>query len=417
MEYGLIASRISHSFSKEVHSHIADYDYELKQLKAEELDGFFKNKAFKAINVTIPYKEAVIPYLYEIDEFAQKIGAVNTVVNKNGRLYGYNTDFLGMKALIQKNNIEICGKKVLILGSGGTAKTARAVCENLGACEVLTVSRTGAQCNITYEDAYKYHSDTQIIINTTPCGMYPEINTTAIDLSCFNRLEGAVDAVYNPLQTQFAINAKNSGAAAVCGLYMLVAQAVYACEYFLDKKLPADTVEKVYNKILYKKRNIVLIGMPSCGKTTIGKLIAQKENRPFIDTDLLIEEKTGRHPSVIIKEQGEETFRNIESEIIADVSAVGGRVISTGGGAVLRRENRENLIKNGVVFFIDRPLKMLSATADRPLSSDKSKLEAMYYSRLPIYTQFADFIIDNSGEAAAAAEQILKEMKNENFGN
>lgn len=411
MEYGLIAERLGHSFSKEIHARLADYDYELKELKTlEELDAFMRAKDFKAINVTIPYKENVIPYLDEIDSVALEIGAVNTIVNKNGRLYGYNTDFVGMKAMCEYAGISMLGKKVLILGSGGTSKTSLAVARAMGASEIYQVSRKKSAFAIDYDEAYSLHSNAQIIINTTPCGMYPEICGTAIDLSRFDRLEGAVDAVYNPLKTDFYLAAERQGAKAVCGLYMLVAQAVFACERFLGKRFDGGITEKVYKDILKSKQNIVLIGMPACGKSTIGKIIAEKTGRPFYDTDALIEEKTGCHPSEIIKGRGEAAFRDIEAEVVRQVSALSGAVIATGGGAVLREDNRKNLHKNGVVWFIDRPLELLAFTSDRPLSSTREALNKRYNERLPIYTATADYIVKNNGSAQEAAEQIEKDF-------
>lgn len=410
MEYGLIAERLSHSFSKEIHARLADYDYELKELSTEELDAFMTKKEFKAINVTIPYKSQVIPYLDSIDSAAEKIGAVNTVVNKDGKLYGFNTDYLGMKALAEKSGIEIKNKKVLILGSGGTSKTAFAVASDMEAKSIYTVSRKKSADSITYSEAYEKHRDAEIIINTTPCGMFPSISGCAIDVSAFESLEGVIDAVYNPLSTDLVLNAKDRGAKAVGGLYMLVAQAVFACEKFLDKSFSRQTIDKVYDEILALKQNIVLIGMPSSGKTTVGKSLADGLNRKFYDTDVLIEEKTGLHPSVIIKEQGEEAFRNIESEVVAQISAVSGAVIATGGGAVLRDKNRNNLSKNGVVWFLDRPLSKLITTSDRPLSSDRLSLEKRYKERYPIYTAAADFTVSGEKSVEETVSFIKKEM-------
>lgn len=411
MEYGLIAERLGHSFSKEIHARLAGYDYELKELKtAQELDAFMRKKDFKAINVTIPYKGDVIPYLDEIDHVAKEIGAVNTIVNKDGRLLGYNTDFAGMKAMCENSGIVVKDKKVLVLGSGGTSKTSLAVAKAMGAKEIYQVSRRKSEVAIDYDEAYALHSDAEIIINTTPCGMYPEICGSAIDVTKFKNLEGAVDAVYNPLKTDFYLSAEARGAKAVCGLYMLVAQAVFACETFIDTKFQEGTIQRVYKEILISKQNIVLIGMPASGKTTLGKYLAEKTGRPFYDTDDLIEEKTGKHPSVIIREQGEAAFRDIESQVVKEVSAKSGSVIATGGGAILREENRNNLRKNGVIWFIDRPLEKLITTSDRPLSSDREALAKRYSERYPIYTATADFVLKDIDGAKQAAEQIEKDL-------
>lgn len=410
MEYGLIAQRLGHSFSKEIHARLASYEYELKELEFSQLDTFMKARDFKAINVTIPYKGEVIKYLDEIDPVAAEIGSVNTVVNKNGRLIGFNTDFAGMKAMIIKSGIILNGKKVLILGSGGTSRTALSVCKNMGAAEIYQVSRTKSNTFITYDQAYSLHNDAQIIINTTPCGMYPEICTTPINLSGFKNLQGAIDVVYNPLKTEFALSAEKQGAKTVCGLYMLVAQAVFACEKFLDKKFDNSTIDRVYKELLKGKQNIVLIGMPASGKTTLGKYISENTGRKFYDTDEIIEQKTGKHPSVIINEQGEAAFRDIESVVVKEISAVSGAVIATGGGAVLREENRTNLHKNGVIWFIDRPIEQLITTPDRPLSSSRAALEERYNERYPIYNATADYVLKDFDTVSQAAEQIEKDM-------
>ncbi|MEE0946660.1 MAG: shikimate kinase [Acutalibacteraceae bacterium] len=411
MEYGLIAEKLSHSFSKEIHNRIADYTYELKEISKGELEDFLTKREFKAINVTIPYKSSVIPYLDFIDDIAKQIGAVNTVVNKNGKLYGFNTDFFGLKALIEKNNVQIKNKKVLVLGSGGTSKTANAVAKSLGADSVYTVSRKESDGCITYEDVYSEHTDAQIIINTTPCGMFPNIKELAIDIEKLSGLEAVIDVVYNPLCSELVVKAKEKGIKAVGGLYMLVAQAVFACEKFLDKTFDNSVIDTVYSEILSQKQNIVLIGMASCGKSTVGKQLSELLHRPFYDTDVLIEEKTGYHPSVIITQQGEEVFRSIESDTIEEISAVSGTVIATGGGAVIKKINRENLSKNGVAFFLDRPFEKLIATPDRPLSSDREALKKRYKDRYPIYTSFADFTISGEKSVEEICDIIKKEMK------
>ena len=358
MKYGLIGEKLGHSFSKEVHNKLFDYDYELKEIPQNELDLFLKQRAFKAINVTIPYKEKVIPYLDFISDIAKEIGAVNTVVNKNGKLYGYNTDFWGLKSLIQKSGISLKDKKVLILGSGGTSKTAFAVANSLGAKEVLQVSRNKKDGFITYEDIYINHTDAQILINTTPCGMYPNIDVSPLDISAFKRLEGVVDAIYNPLRSKLVCDAQKRGIKAVGGLYMLISQAVFAAEKFLDTNIEPQKTDAVYKSILNQKQNIVLVGMPGSGKTTVGKLLAKKLQLEFLDTDDLITEKYGNITD-IFKTKGEAVFRDYESEVIKEVSAVGGRVIATGGGAVLRAQNTDLLKRNGRIYFLDRPLESI----------------------------------------------------------
>ena len=371
MEYGLIGRKLGHSFSKTVHNLIGNYNYELKEIEPENLKDFMLKKDFKAINVTIPYKQEVIPFLAEIDPKAQKIGAVNTIVNKNGKLLGYNTDFLGLKSLILKNNMELCGKKVLILGSGGTSKTALAVAEDLGALEVFCLSRKGSEGLITYTEAYNNHTDAEVIINTTPCGMYPNIGESAIDISKFPRLEAVVDAVYNPLSSALVVEARNRGIKATGGLYMLISQGVFASELFLDKKYPETLVDGIFESILKEKQNIVLIGMPASGKTTVGKALAESLGRSFFDSDEEIVKREGTAVSEIFALKGEKYFRGCESEVIKELSALQSSVIATGGGAVLNPKNTDLLKENGKVFFLDRNLDDIAATPDRPLSSTR----------------------------------------------
>ncbi|MBE6728741.1 MAG: shikimate dehydrogenase [Ruminococcaceae bacterium] len=409
MEYGLIAKKLGHSFSKEIHALIADYEYELKELSETELDGFMKKADFKAINVTIPYKEKVIPYLNYIDDAARRIGSVNTVVKKEGKIYGYNTDYYGMQAMIFKSGINLKAKKVLILGSGGTSKTALCVAKDLGAQNVYGVSRTAKENHITYEQAYSIHNDAEIIINTTPVGMFPDTDSSPIDISLFKKLEGVVDVVYNPLNTLLYRDAKKMGIKAVCGLYMLVAQAVFAYEKFMEKSIEADEIDKIYSAVLKQKQNIVLIGMPACGKTTLGSFLAQKLGRKFVDTDLLITEKTGRTPSDIILKDGEDAFRKTESEVIKEISVLNSLIIATGGGAVLKSENTDNLKKNGVIVFIDRDPNMLIATDDRPLSLNREEIMKRYNERYNLYCSAADFIV--SGEMSTEEKALIIERK------
>lgn len=411
MEYGCIGEKLGHSFSKIIHNKLYDYEYELKEIPKECLSDFMKKANFKAINVTIPYKQDVIPFLDEISDIARKIGAVNTIVNKNGRLCGYNTDFLGMTALINYAKISLKDKKVLILGSGGTSKTAFAVAQSMGAAEIYRVSRKGGEGLITYAQAQDRFYDAEIIINTTPCGMYPNIMGAAVDINKFSNLSGVVDAVYNPLCSQLVVAAKRRGIPAVGGLYMLVAQAVFAAERFMENKIDKSVIDRIYNEISRDKENVVLIGMPSCGKTTVGKLLADKLGKEFIDTDELIVAKYG-DISEIFREKGEKGFREIESLIIAQVALKQSAVIATGGGAVLNPQNVDLLKGNGKVIFIDRSLDKLITTSDRPLSSSREMLEKRYNERYDIYCQSADYIVKADGDIKDNTQRILEVIQN-----
>lgn len=415
MEYGLIGRKLGHSFSKTLHNLIGNYDYELKEIEPDNLKDFMLKKDFKAINVTIPYKQDVIPFLAEIDPKAQKIGAVNTVVNKNGKLLGYNTDFSGLKSLILKNNMVLFGKKVLILGSGGTSKTALAVAEDLGASKIYRLSRQSAEGLITYTEAYNNHTDAEVIINTTPCGMYPNMGESAIDISKFPHLEAVVDAVYNPLSSALVVEARNRGIKSTGGLYMLVSQGVFASELFLDKKYPETLVEDIFESILKEKQNIVLIGMPASGKTTVGKALAESLGRSFFDSDEEIVKREGTAVSEIFAVKGEEYFRKCESEVIKELSALQSSVIATGGGAVLNPRNTDLLKENGKIFFLDRNLDDIAATPDRPLSSTREDLEKRYKERYPIYCASADYKINCSNEVEENVNAIKEVLNSENF--
>lgn len=415
MKYGLIGEHLPHSFSKEIHAKIAPYTYELHELEKHELDSFMKKKDFIAINVTIPYKKNVIPYLDEIDENAKKIGAVNTIVNKNGKLYGYNTDFFGMRALILKLGLDFSDKKVMILGTGGTSNTAIAVSESLGAKEIVVVGRTAKNGVITYDDAYANHTDTDFIINTTPCGMFPypdgneTIAGTPIDLDTFPNIKGVIDAVYNPLRTNLIMNGLEKGIPAEGGLYMLVAQAVVAAEKFMDTTLDASLTDKIFAEIESSKENIVLSGMPGSGKSTVGKFLAETLNRKFIDTDAEIVKKAGKEITEIFAEVGNDGFRKIEAEVVAAVSSENsGAVIATGGGAILRDDNVRALKRNGRIYFLNRPIENIIPTSDRPLALDRAAVEARFRERYGRYLSTCDMEV-RTVESPADVANMIKE--------
>ena len=390
MEYGLIANTLKHSFSKEIHALFADYEYILKELDEDSIRSFMMERDFKAINVTIPYKQTVIPYLDSISETAKGIGAVNTVVNKNGKLFGFNTDFFGMKALLLHAGIDIKAKKVAVLGTGGTSKTANYVAKILGAKEVLTVSRNPKIGQIGYDELYESHTDTDVIINTTPVGMFPKIDACAVDIDRFKNLSGVADAIYNPLRTELVLNAEKRGIPAAGGLYMLVAQAAEAVEKFIGKKIPKKQIDAVYNSVKCRKQNIVLYGMPASGKSTLGSQLAKELGKSFFDTDELIEKRENKTITQIFSESGEQGFRKTEAEVIAEVAVSTGAVIATGGGAVLNSRNVFELSKNGIAIFIDRPLEKLHGTPDRPLAKNAEQLVALYNERKKLYLNAAD---------------------------
>lgn len=411
MKCGLIGEKLGHSFSKEIHQKIGGYEYDLIELAPDELEGFILSRDFDGLNVTIPYKQAVMDYLDEISDLAREAGAVNTVVNKDGKLYGYNTDCGGMKMLIERMGVDLRGKKAFIAGSGGTSRTAEAVCKSLGASETVRASRSGRNGAVTYEEAYRLCSDAALLINTTPAGMYPDTESMPFDIDRFDHPEGLLDVIYNPLNTRLIQEARSRGIRAENGLYMLVGQAVLSSELFTGRKADAGLIEEIYQELLKDKQSIVLIGMPGCGKSTLAKILAKRLGRKMIETDELVSQEAGSSIKTIFAEHGEQYFRDLESKVIKRSSVKGGTVISTGGGAILRKENVDALRLNGVIVFIDRPLEDLVTSDSRPLSNDRSKLEKLYEERYQIYKDTADIVIKTGGTEEESSEKLWEALK------
>ena len=417
MEYGLIGAKLGHSYSKIIHEMLCGYRYDLCPLPTEEeARAFLAKRQFKAINVTIPYKKLVMEYCAYIDPRAKAIGAVNTVVNKNGLLYGYNTDYMGFAHLCDAHGVDFTGRTVLILGTGGTHNTTRAVALDKGAAKVLTVSRNPdpEQGELSYEEATA--SGAQIVINTTPAGMYPNVGVCNLDVAAMPGLEAVVDVVYNPDKTELVLRAEEAGVpVAVGGLEMLVAQAVYAAEYFLDCKFEDAPVEirRITAALRRDTLNIALIGMPSCGKTTLGKMLAKQLGRTFVDLDEEIVRADGRSIPDIFAAEGEDGFRAREAAETRRFGRENHQLLSCGGGVVKRAENLRALHQNGVVLFIDRPVETLAVGGERPLSSSMDALRRMEAQRLPLYLAAADAVIPNTGtleDALRAAMEALDEI-------
>ena len=407
MEYGCIGKKLGHSFSAVIHAKLGDYDYRLCELTETELIEFMTNKIFKGINVTIPYKETVIPFLDRIDESAKKIGAVNTVVNSNGVLTGYNTDFYGMSELLKRGGITLADKNVFILGTGGTSKTARAVAKSLGAAEINVVSRNPHNGEISYDEMFRRSAEVEVIINTTPVGMFPKSDASPANPEKFPNLSGAADAVYNPLTTEFISRARVCGANADNGLYMLVAQAAKAAELFFNDKTMTDKTNFVFSEIFKEKLNIVLVGMPGSGKTTIGKIVAEALGREFYDTDVEFVKENGEIADYF-KSNGEKAFRDKESDIVSDLGSKNGLVIATGGGAILRPENVKHLKENGLVIFLDRDVEKIVPTSDRPLGSDRNAIQKRYDERYPVYCSVADIKVDSNRDVNIVAQDVTE---------
>ena len=417
MEYGLIGARLGHSYSKIIHEMLCGYKYDLCPLPTEEeARAFLTKRQFRAINVTIPYKKLVMEYCSYIDPRAKAIGAVNTVVIKNGLLYGYNTDYLGFAHLCDAHGFDLAGRTVLILGTGGTHNTTSAVARDKGAAKVLTVSRhpdpeTG---ELSYAEAVR--SGAQIVINTTPAGMYPNVGVCNLDVAAMPGLEAVVDVVYNPDKTELILRAEEAGVpVAVGGLEMLVAQAVYAAEYFLDRKFedaPAE-IRRITAALRRDTLNIALIGMPSSGKSTLGRTLAERLGKRFVDLDEEIVKADGRSIPDIFAAEGEAGFRKLEAAQTARFARENRQVISCGGGVVKDPANLRALHANGIVLFIDRPLEDLLVGGGRPLSTSPEALKTMEAQRRPLYLAAADAVIPNKttpADAVTAAMEALDEI-------
>ena len=403
--YGLIGERLGHSFSTPIHEALWAEEYRLLPMDRDALDRFLQEKDFDGVNVTIPYKQTVLPYCDEIDEKAQAIGCVNTIVNRNGRLIGYNTDFDGAAYCLGRAGISLGGKSVLILGSGSTSLTLQAVAQAQGAAEVRRVSRQGA---LTYDNAHLLTAP-QVILNATPVGMYPNVEGRPVDLRRFPTVEAVGDVVYNPLHTDLVLQAEELGLRCCGGLAMLVAQAVYAARHFCGRDFTDDETEAVIRRMERDKQNIVLVGMPGCGKSTVGRLLAELSGKTLVDLDEEIVRRAGKPIPAIFADGGEEAFRALEHTVLSEISAEGGQIIATGGGAVLKPENRRALRRNGRVYFLRRPLDQLP-TEGRPLSQT-GDLEAMYRLRLPLYEETAHAAVSNDGTPEETAQEIWRDFQ------
>lgn len=406
MNYGLIGEHLSHSFSKPIHESFGQYTYELHEVARDHIDAFFQNKDFKAINVTIPYKQTAYTYCDVLDKQARSVGTSNCVVNKNGTLYGYNTDYDGIVYTLKKHHVDVHQKTVLILGKGGVAHAFYAVMKDLGAAEIQTVYYKPAEGTITYEEAYERYADADILINATPVGMAGRKNVSPIDLSKLTNLSFVFDAIYNPLQTVLIQQAKAAGIPAANGLTMLVVQAVKAAEHFLDRPVECD-VQKIVDSLTQQACNIVLIGMPSCGKSHIGHEVAKRLHRPWIDLDEKIEKETGRRIAEIFSQDGETAFRDEETKAACRAGLKTGQVISCGGGIIKRKENMDVLAQNGIILYIDRPLEnLVRKDPRRPLLQNNS-IEKLYYERKDLYEKYSDETIHTHNQIQLGIQGCL----------
>lgn len=405
MKCGLLGEKLGHSYSPEIHKHYGSYSYSLFEKSPEALQSFLQSDLFDGLNVTIPYKKAVIPYCSRLTEQAQKLGAVNTIVrNADGTLTGHNTDYFGFQSMLKHSGLDPADKKVLVLGSGGASNTVCAVLQELGA-NVVVISRSGEN---NYENLHIHH-DCAIIVNTTPVGMFPKTGVSPIDLAQFNKLEGVLDVIYNPSRTQLLLDAEKRNIKTENGLWMLVAQAKESAEWFTGTSIPDHQIETIYQHLKNQMENIVLIGMPGCGKSTIGKILAEKLNRNFMDADCCIEQSAKLTIPQIFEVHGEDGFRKIETQVLCELGKKSGQIIATGGGCVTRQENYPYLHQNGTIIWIKRPLDALP-TDGRPLSQTNS-LEKIYEARKPMYQAFSDYEVENQNTPEETANAIIDLMQ------
>ena len=403
MEYGLIGEKLGHSYSQMIHARLADYRYELKEVAPERLDAFIEARNFRGLNVTIPYKQAVMKHCAELSPEAMEVGSVNTlIVRPDGSLFGHNTDIDGFIYMLRRGEIDPAGAKTVILGSGGTSLTARAALTRLGAREIVTVSRKGP---VDYAALYAEHADAEILVNATPVGMYPKNGASPVELDRLPKVRGVADVIYNPEKTALSLAAQAKGIPAVSGLSMLVAQAREAAELFAGRAIPAGRVEDIVSEIGAQTLNLILVGMPGCGKSTLGQAVAAALQREFVDCDAEIVRRAGKSIPEIFAQDGEGAFRALESGVLADVCRGHGLVISTGGGAVLRAENRDAMRQNGRVCLIRRALALLPRDG-RPLSASEDAVARLWEARRAAYETAADFPVENDGTVEEAAEKI-----------
>ena len=402
MRAGLLGRKLGYSFSPRIHALLGDYSYALFEVEPEKLDDFIRRGEFDALNVTIPYKKAVIPYCAELSDAARQIGSVNTLVRRaDGTLLGDNTDAAGFRAMIHHLKLDPRGKKALVLGSGGASLTVQYVLRSLGA-QVVVISRSG-------EDNYtnlQRHGDARILVNTTPVGTYPNLEGAPLSLEPFPRLEAVLDLIYNPARTRLMMDARARGIACVGGLIMLVEQARAASERFSGNSIPLERTEEIVRQLRTQTENIVLIGMPGCGKSTIGALLARQLGRPFIDTDEQIVRAIGMEIPQYFKSHSEAEFRELEHRAIVEACRESGAVIATGGGCVTVERNFNPLRQNSAVFFLQRDLHLLPKDG-RPISQANS-LEKLYAARLPLYRTFSDVAIENMGAPEQTAARVLE---------
>ena len=407
MKCGLLGKTLAHSYSPQIHSYLGSYPYALFERQPEEVGEFLQKGDFTGINVTIPYKKDVMPYCAELTDCAQKMGAVNTIIRgPDSTLIGHNTDYFGLHYTFRRMGLSLDGKKVLVLGSGGASVTTVIVLRELGA-NVVIISRTGEN---NYTNLH-LHKDAAAIVNTTPVGMYPHAGASPVNLDLFPRLEGVLDIIYNPARTRLLLDAAERNIPCENGLWMLIAQAKESAEWFTGRRISNDVIPEIYNKMRKRMENVVLIGMPGCGKSTVGQLLAQQLGKEFVDADAEIVRAAQMPIPEIFAQSGEDGFRQWETKVLEALGQKSGLVIATGGGCVTRAENYPLLHQNGPIYWVQRDISSLP-TDGRPLSQS-GRLEQMYQIRKPLYEHFADFTVSNNGSVEDAAQISVKGRREE----
>ncbi len=401
MKFGLLGRKLGHSYSPMIFDLMGGYRYDLFEREPEDIEALLRQGDFDGINVTIPYKKEVVRYLDEVDALALRLGSVNTIVKREGRLTGHNSDYFGFLSMVQRTGIELAGKKALVLGSGGASVTVQAVLEDLGA-QVVVISRSGEN---NYENLHR-HWDARLLVNATPVGMYPGNGKAPLDVGQFPHLEGVLDLIYNPARTQLLLDCEKCGIPGWNGLWMLVAQAKKSAEWFLGHDLPDTLIDSIHRQLRDRMENIALVGMAGCGKSTIGRLLAKETGKTFVDADLEIEKLAGKPIPHIFAQEGEEAFRALETQVLSELGRRSGLVIATGGGCVTRQENFPLLHQNSRILWLQRRAEALP-TDGRPLSQKTPPAE-LYEQRKPLYRCFADGAVDNNGSPGECLTTLLQ---------
>ena len=402
--FGLLGRKLGHSWSPQIHAALAGYEYRLYEAEPEDLDRFLNTTDLAGMNVTIPYKKDVVPYCAALSDAARRIGSVNTLVRRADGWYGDNTDYTGFRYIVERSGVDVRGKKTLVFGTGGASLAVKAALVDLGAEPVVSVSRTGEN---NYGNLDR-HRDARILVNATPLGMYPDTGAAPVSVADFPACQGVFDVVYNPQRTAFLMDAERHGIPHAGGLGMLVAQAWRSAEQFAGHDIPKSKIEEIMSTLSRQMSNVVLIGMPGCGKSAVGAALAKALDRPFLDADTEIEKAAGCSIPAIFAREGEAGFRKRETAVLARLGKGSGAVLATGGGCVTREENYPLLRQNGVIVWLKRDLSKLPS-AGRPLSQQNSA-GTLYAQRREKYAAFADIEVDNNGSLADTVSQIMEAL-------